>query len=129
MRLAPFIPVCVLGVVLYLGTRGIREKLASAMGLGYRLKAQKQLVFIRQRIERKTNGKVELSVLSPEGRLVWLNRWVVDPEGKRADMSRDPWGSPLRFEVVGVRMYLVSAGSDKRFGTSDDLKELMILDE
>ncbi len=127
MRLAPLIPVVILGAILFQGMKGLREKAASLMGFGGRVKAQKQLTFIRQRVERRGEAQL-LSTLDSFEQQKWIKRWVPDPDGKKRDMSLDPWGTPIRIEFLNQKLTVTSAGKDKVYKTSDDIKESVMMD-
>lgn len=40
------------------------------------------------------------------------------------DALNDPWGTPIKYERKGKRVYLTSAGEDTEFGTEDDISNI-----
>jgi hypothetical protein len=61
------------------------------------------------------------ALLKDPGALGWRGPYIEGGTNRVSWVISDEWGTPLRYVVSNGEVTVTSAGSDKTFGTSDDL--------
>ena len=56
-----------------------------------------------------------------------LSRWLDRESRHKKNFVRDEWGQPFRMELKPGRLTLISAGEDGKYGSTDDLRQILEL--
>jgi hypothetical protein len=71
--------------------------------------------------DRLTSSNLPAAILVDPGWHGWHGPYVTGPSHIRPEGAGDLWGERMKFDVIGNRVRVTSAGPDREFGTEDDI--------
>lgn len=121
MQVAKLLPLLVMGGITAHSGGAIKERLAGALGAKDQIIAKQRLTAILDAAALHVASGEELELDSPEKLRTFTRRAVRIKGSDRADPSLDPWGKRIKAKLGARGLTLISAGPDRKFGTSDDV--------
>jgi hypothetical protein len=122
MLVSKLVPLVVMGGIAAHSGGAIKERMAGAMGVADKVVTRQRMTAIIEAATVHAAAGEPVEVGSPRAFKVFVKKAVRIKGNAKADASVDQWGTPLKCELKGQLIALVSAGPDKKFGSKDDIK-------
>ena len=122
MLVSKLVPLVVMGGIGLHSGGAIKDRVASAMGVADKVVTRQRMTAILDAATLAGAAGDSVDLSSQATFRNFVRHAVRVKNNSKADASLDQWGTPLKAELRGPMLALTSAGPDKKFGTTDDLK-------